>query len=1166
MYNQIKRISIIYDEVTIMKSIFISSTFRDMQYERDLIQEKVLPELREFMKQFGESIEFVDLRWGIDTSKEDAAMKKVLEVCFDNIQDSKPYFLSFLGNRYGTIIEEEVLDSEKSKYYLGKSVTEAELEFGPFKDEDYFALFFFRDFADTNKMPEEIANAYQDDSIDKQDLLKQRIVEKFPEERIFHYKGNWNGEKLIFDNLEDYLINTLKEQLRKEYQDHFERSPEEIELNKSEIAINLNSKYFSAREDDLKSVLRRLEDINYLIVSGKSGSGKTTFISELAQELKSYGNVLPLVINETTNIRDNNDLLLRLIWGLEKLLGLPSFYNPSQGANYYELWKHYNDLLLQYNLEENLYILIDGLDQLSRQDEIEYLFPSFLPEKVKTVITTTNKENRLFENINKEDYILKELSVNDTKLLINNATSYRELSPKVVDSILEKANIRNPLYLSLLVNRLSLNIKNFNEIYKSSNEADAITDELRRIIFNSSNNLEDLSIEILNDAKAIFDETLVEEYFRYIAGSKNGLRVQDIMSLLQRNTNLGYTDEEVNRLVLERLRKYLDSLLMRDEDGRVNFKHQIIRKGFENYFKDKINTTYQEIYKYLDSLDDNDTLKLEYFLFYSLELNEFRSLIDYIKRIFKHDFLNQNIKTKEDELNDLIFINNDQYNSMVKDQSFNLEHQRQQSLIEELANLIIINHDWIPQLFEVISKDDILFLQVFAFVSNYLVERLYNSNLIEEIFLNYNSALNKLSRLEKDSSSEFYYYLLDLRAGVNYNLGKLYKKLQDYSKAENYFDNAINLIEKMASIIDLEETRKTMIVYLEEAISNLINNMFNIKKAEEYFSKLMKIYESSKYVQLSLEVKIAMAHLFYIISEQDKMLDNIDGAIKNAKNSLLMYKELYKQFGFIHLRIEQGKILNHLGNLLLIKGNFELAKRKLSESKKVLEELDRNLDYSEIKVALVQNNILFAKYYQKKELYEKSIQLLQETEKILENNKSLSNLKLTNLKSKVLYQLGRVRYDLQDFEKSILNLVNSLGLKEDLNKRHHSFKNLKDIAKIKLLLGRVYLKINHKSQSLSNLKSAQKIYMDLLDKKKTISEFMKGLADCNHYLSILYEESGQTEESFECFITSEQIYQSLERKRNSYNKNSTNRINNRTHKNRPKKKTRKNFGKKKKKK
>lgn len=48
-------------------AFFLSSTFNDMQSERDLFRENITPEIESRFKKFGMSVEFIDLRWGIDT-------------------------------------------------------------------------------------------------------------------------------------------------------------------------------------------------------------------------------------------------------------------------------------------------------------------------------------------------------------------------------------------------------------------------------------------------------------------------------------------------------------------------------------------------------------------------------------------------------------------------------------------------------------------------------------------------------------------------------------------------------------------------------------------------------------------------------------------------------------------------------------------------------------------------------------------------------------------------------------------------------------------------------------------------------------------------------------------------------------------------------------------
>ena len=77
--------------------VFISSTFRDMQAERDWLVRFVFPKLREELLKYRIHFVDVDLRWGV-TGEEDAG-----EVCREVIGECRPRFLCILGGRYGWV-------------------------------------------------------------------------------------------------------------------------------------------------------------------------------------------------------------------------------------------------------------------------------------------------------------------------------------------------------------------------------------------------------------------------------------------------------------------------------------------------------------------------------------------------------------------------------------------------------------------------------------------------------------------------------------------------------------------------------------------------------------------------------------------------------------------------------------------------------------------------------------------------------------------------------------------------------------------------------------------------------------------------------------------------------------------------------------------------------
>lgn len=84
--------------------VFVSSTFSDMKAEREILQEKVFPALREFCQQRGARFQAVDLRWGV--AQEAGLDQQTMNICLQELErcrtvSPKPNFIVLLGDRYG---------------------------------------------------------------------------------------------------------------------------------------------------------------------------------------------------------------------------------------------------------------------------------------------------------------------------------------------------------------------------------------------------------------------------------------------------------------------------------------------------------------------------------------------------------------------------------------------------------------------------------------------------------------------------------------------------------------------------------------------------------------------------------------------------------------------------------------------------------------------------------------------------------------------------------------------------------------------------------------------------------------------------------------------------------------------------------------------------------
>ncbi len=84
--------------------IFVSSTFDDLKEERNALQERVFPRLRDLCMRRGFRFQAIDLRWGI--SEEAALDQQTVRICLEEIARCqkttlRPNFIVLLGDRYG---------------------------------------------------------------------------------------------------------------------------------------------------------------------------------------------------------------------------------------------------------------------------------------------------------------------------------------------------------------------------------------------------------------------------------------------------------------------------------------------------------------------------------------------------------------------------------------------------------------------------------------------------------------------------------------------------------------------------------------------------------------------------------------------------------------------------------------------------------------------------------------------------------------------------------------------------------------------------------------------------------------------------------------------------------------------------------------------------------
>lgn len=288
--------------------IFLSSTFEDLQPERDYLITKVFPRLRDIARQRDVALVPIDLRWGVNTSD-------VIQTCFDEISNSRPFFIGIIGQRYGwcptleDLHANERLDElygEDIKHYIaeGMSITEMEMQYGVLQLPDEMkkgttAYFYIKD-------------------CDVTDGKLIRLREKVRDNGFFPVAPFTSPEELGEQVERDFM-----QMLNARYPDRpltdFEREHRAHEL----YLLRLTEFYFESKSmlDALNQWLAGEQQIAFLS-SLSPGNGVTTLLSNWIQRIE--GNVPYHIIYHFVGIEDNYDANTILLHIANELV---SFYN-----------------------------------------------------------------------------------------------------------------------------------------------------------------------------------------------------------------------------------------------------------------------------------------------------------------------------------------------------------------------------------------------------------------------------------------------------------------------------------------------------------------------------------------------------------------------------------------------------------------------------------------------------------------------------------------------------------------------------------------------------------------------------------------------------------------------------------------------------------------------
>ncbi|MEW6386990.1 MAG: tetratricopeptide repeat protein [Thermodesulfobacteriota bacterium] len=558
--------------------VFVSSTFRDMQEERDHLVKHVFPELRRRCRERAVEFVEVDLRWGV--TEEQANRGEVLPICLREIELCRPYFIGLLGERYGWVPEKIDPRLVEEQPWLAEhwehSVTELEILHGVLRNPEMAkrSYFYFRDPAYLEGLPPERRPDFSSEGPAAQAKLV-RLKDRIRESGLPLWEDYPHPQALGELILEDLWCAIDREYPAGEVPDPLDREAAEHEA----FALSRAKVYIGRQEYYDRLDKHAASDDKPLVLQGESGVGKSAL---LANWLLAYREKHPddfvfcHFIGATPQSTDYVDLLHRLISEIKRHTKDQEEV-PAQSDKLREalpLWLAKASAWAGKE-QKHLVLVLDALNQLEDRDNAPDLgwLPHYFPPPIRVILSTISGEHvtdlatRPLEAFKKRGWPTFTVAglhpVEIRQVIPAYLSQYRKtLDARLLEHLVAAPQCANPLFLKALLEELRV-FGVFEEL------------EPRLLHYLTAPTVPALYQKILARLEADYEKErpgLVKEAMSLIWAARRGLYESELLELLETDgQHLPRAFWSPLSLALE------DSLVSRG--GLLGFFHDYLRQA-----------------------------------------------------------------------------------------------------------------------------------------------------------------------------------------------------------------------------------------------------------------------------------------------------------------------------------------------------------------------------------------------------------------------------------------------------------------------------------------------------------------------------------------------------------------------------------------------------------
>ncbi len=537
--------------------VFVSSTFRDLQDEREYLVKKIFPRIRALCRERGVVFTEIDLRWGL--TEEEAAHGRVVRACLEEIDRCRPHFIGIIGSRYGWVPEyhEIAMDPELHSRYPwvedaalnGESILEIEFAQAVLQASCPHAFFYRR-------LDEEI----ESEDADRLDHLVSRI------EGTGHLREFRNPE-----DLGDRVLADLTEVINEVWTPEEIGSPLKVEERRhNSFARSRRRAYIPipAYRQRFEAWFREGEAP--LVVSGGSGMGKSALVAWLIETYRSRqpeAFILEHYVGAAGASGDHHGLIRRIVAEIHGRYGveeeLPDSGEELEAA--FPAWLGRVGAVHGFEGEQ-LLLVVDALDQLGSRSAGLHWLPERMPSGVRLIVST--RPGPILETLRGrawEELPIEPLEIRAREAIVVRYLGefHKSLPTPLIRKIGEDPKSSSPLFLRTLAEEMRLH-----------GPHEELDERLDRYL--GAPDIDTLFQFVLERMEKDYGVDIVRPVLSALSVSRSGLAESDIIGV-----------SGVGRADLSILLFALDYHLLRS-NGRLNFFHGYLKRAVEvRYLSDE---------------------------------------------------------------------------------------------------------------------------------------------------------------------------------------------------------------------------------------------------------------------------------------------------------------------------------------------------------------------------------------------------------------------------------------------------------------------------------------------------------------------------------------------------------------------------------------------------